>query len=52
MVVDVYVKWNKNESFDRFRLNWCKERIDRLYTILHLYQKESIIENFYMYRIS
>lgn len=51
MTVDVYVKWNKNESFDRFRLNWCKERIDRLYAILCLYQKENIIENFYMYGI-
>lgn len=51
MTVDVYVKWNKNELFDRYRLNWCKERIDSLYAILCLYQKENIIENFYMYEI-
>ena len=52
VVADVYVKWNKNGAFERYRLNWYKERIDRLYTILYLYQKENIIENFYMYRIS
>lgn len=52
LIVDVYLKWNKKELFDRYRLNWCKERIDRLYNILYLYQKENIIENFYMYRIS
>ena len=47
----VYVKWNKNELFDRYRLNWRKERLDKLYNILCLYQKENIIENFYMYEI-
>lgn len=49
MVVDVYVKWNKNEAFERYHLNWKKERIDKLYNILYLYRKENIIENFYMY---
>ena len=51
MTADVYVKWNKNESFDHYNLNWCKERLDILYDILCLYQKENIIENFYMYEI-
>ena len=49
VVVDVYVKWNKNEVFERYHLNWKKERIDKLYNILYLYRKENIIENFYMY---
>lgn len=49
VVVDVYVKWNKNEAFKRYHLNWKKERIYKLYNILYLYRKENIIENFYMY---
>ena len=49
VAVDVYVKWTKNEAFDRYHLNWKKERIDKLYNILYLYRKENIIENFYMY---
>lgn len=52
LVVDVYVKWNKNEAFERYHLNWKKERIDILYNMLCVYSKEHIIENFYMYELS
>ena len=49
MVVDVYVKWSKDEDFNRYQVT--NGNIYKLELILDRAQENNIIEEFYMYGI-
>ena len=51
MVVDVYLKWSKDEDFKCYHFHVTKENIDKLSWILHRAKEINIIEEFYMYEI-
>ena len=49
MVVDVYVKWSKDEDFNRYHVT--KGNIYTWMDFLRRAQENNIIEEFYMYEI-
>ena len=46
MVVDVYVKWSKDEAFNRYHVS--RGKFDKLELILDKAQEDNILEGFYM----
>lgn len=49
MVVDVYVKWGKDEAFNRYHVT--EDDIYKLTQILNMAYWNNIIEDFYIHEI-